>query len=882
MKKSIFYFCFVACLGLLFNLQVSAQNLVANGDLESWTGGEPDGWQKIENISQESNTIHGGSYSAKHTSDQVTKDLQQDITGLQGGTEYNISFWYYDNDPEARTRIWSYWLEGTTTLPDNADELRPSTYSEDNSNWQQFTITLTAPAAADGFRFEVRVYKQDNVWGGSVFYDDFNLTGDIVINPEPSNYPTDFVADANGLSIDLSWTDSEGADLPDAYIIMAGITSNLPVPHDLTPIANDTDLSDGEGALNVPFGLEEAAFTNLDGNTTYYFTIYPYANGGANIDYKNDGTAPAANASTANFVIINSNNFNDNWGDWTPISVIGPQEWDRDNTYGPDGSACARVSGYEGSFVENEDWLISPALNFDNYDNEVIGFDNAKNYDGPDMELRVSTDYDGSGDPNSGTWTTLNYTLSGGSWAWVYSGDIDVSTYNGTEVYLALYFESTNSESATWEVDNIVISGEEDYIPDPEPTNYPTGFTAAEAGTAINLEWIDATGAQLPHKYIIFAGITSSLPVPADGQPVPNDTDLSDGEGALNVSYGTEEATFSALDPGATYYFSIYPYTNSGNLIDYKNDGTAPTAEATTSNTVPVVIESENFDANWGNWTTISVIGDQIWDRDNNYGPDGSPCAKMSGWDGQQSNDNEDWLISPSMNFDNYENEIIVFQNANEYSGLDMELKISTDYDGGGNPGSATWSNLSYTMSSGGFQYVSSGDIDLSGYDGNSVYVAFIFYSTSVESMTWEVDDIVISGEEEFVIKPEPSNYPVDFAADAAGTSVNVTWTDATGIQLPDKYIVLAGTESNLPVPQDGTPIPDDTDLSDGEGALNIAFGTEEAIFAGIDPQTTVYFVIYPYTNLGSYTDYKNDGTAPTANATTGNTITVVIESENF
>ena len=105
-----------AILAILSIGVVNSQNLMINGDLESWTGGDPDGWTKAENITQESTIIHGGSYSAKHTSDEGTKDFQQDVTAVQAGQEYTISYWFLDNDSEARTRMWSYWLSGGSTL----------------------------------------------------------------------------------------------------------------------------------------------------------------------------------------------------------------------------------------------------------------------------------------------------------------------------------------------------------------------------------------------------------------------------------------------------------------------------------------------------------------------------------------------------------------------------------------------------------------------------------------------------------------------------------------------------------------------------------------------------------------------------------------------
>ena len=102
-----------------------AQELVVNGDLEQWDDPmTPTSWDKAENISQESTPVHGGDYAAGHVSADGTKDLQQDITGIIGGTNYTISYYYLDNDAQARTRIWAYWMNGTDYLDDHAEELR--------------------------------------------------------------------------------------------------------------------------------------------------------------------------------------------------------------------------------------------------------------------------------------------------------------------------------------------------------------------------------------------------------------------------------------------------------------------------------------------------------------------------------------------------------------------------------------------------------------------------------------------------------------------------------------------------------------------------------------------------------------------------------------
>ncbi|MBN2174223.1 MAG: choice-of-anchor J domain-containing protein [Bacteroidales bacterium] len=993
--KNAFIFSIAIFISGLLN--VMGQNLVVNGDLESWTGGVPDGWTVYENITQESTNIHGGSYSARHTSADGTMDFQQMITGVQGGADYTISYWFLDNDPEARTRIWSFWMAGTTTLAENADILRPSTYSTDNPDWQHFDVVLTAPENADGFRFEVRVYKQDNIGGGSVFYDDFSLSGDFTINPEPTNYPTGFSATATGLSANLGWTDSQGPDLPDGYIILAGTNPSFSVPVDGTPIADDPDLSDGTGALNVAFGVEEGSFSNLEGNTTYYFIIYPYANSGSNIDYKTNGTAPTAQTTTANINTINSENFEDGTlGTWWQYSVASDHNW-MNGEYS--GNKYATVNGY-GADEASDDWLISPALNLDEYDTEILTFETAKNFDDAieGLEIKISEDYTGSGDPYLANWTVLPATLSAGTYVWTPSGDVDISSFSGQSVYIAFHYMSTGTasgEATVWEVDNILITGEGDIIVDPEPsnyptdfeatagtsfitlnwtdatgtqlpdsyiifagtdetlpvpadgipvlndtdfsdgsgamnvpfgmeqysfsgleaatiyyfsiysytnsgsnvdfktdgtaptanaqtilapepTNYPTAFEAVAVNSSINLSWTDAIGTQLPENYLIFAGTDASLPIPVDGTPIPDDTNLSDGSGALNVAFGVEEASFGNLNPETTYYFSIYSYTNSGVYIDYKTNGTAPTANATTS--YSPIIEFENFDVSWGGWTTISVTGQQVWDRNNTYGLNNTPCARMSGYSGGAI-ENEDWLISPALNLNNYDNAVLTFYNAMSYDGDPLQLKVSTDYTGSGNPNNATWTSLTYNMSPGFFEWAASGEIDISGFSGSAVYVAFQYTSNNTEASTWEVDDILI---EEIVTLPEPTNYPTNFSATATGTTINLSWTDATGTQLPENYLIYAGVNSSLPVPADGTPVPNDTDLSDGSGALNIAYGVETTSFSGLDPATTYYFSIYSYTNSASAIDYKNDGTAPTADATTSNVNIVTIEYENF
>jgi len=456
--KNFYLFLILCCTLFFFNQEVNAQELVLNGNLESWVNNTtPTSWTLCENIFQESGTIHGGTYSARHMSDVSTKKFQQVLTGVIPGTLYTLSYWYYDNDVMARTRIWCYWLSGGNTLPDNQAELRPDTYSIDSPNWIQVTHSLTAPATADGFRFEVRVYQQGGLSGGSVFYDDFSFAAGGSPLPEPTNYPTDFIAEASNLSITLIWTDSEGGQLPQAYLIKASEANDIVAPVDGIPEPDDLDFIDGKGVKNIMQGVQTYTFNNLKPDQQYFFKIYPYTNGGSNINYKTDGTPPSATATTENIILIMFKDFESlTFDPWDTISLASDKGWII-SSYG--GNNYAYINGYQAS-EDCNDWLISPSMDFNAYINETLSFLTATNYTGPALEVKISNDYVTGADPSTATWTSITATLSPGSWTWTPSGNIDISSITGDNVHLAYHYITTLPDAAAWELDDIIITGE--------------------------------------------------------------------------------------------------------------------------------------------------------------------------------------------------------------------------------------------------------------------------------------------------------------------------------------------------------------------------------------------------------------------------------------
>lgn len=152
------------------------QEVLVNGSFDSWDDANtPTGFTHIESIDQESGDFHSGPFSAKHTGG--TSDLGQLITGIVPGTSYTLTLWY---KVEAGTgdgddaRIWSKWsTDGTYDNTTDADVLQGpgNAYFDNNGNvWTEYSVTVTAPAAANEFYFEVRTYS-----GAIVYWDDLSF-----------------------------------------------------------------------------------------------------------------------------------------------------------------------------------------------------------------------------------------------------------------------------------------------------------------------------------------------------------------------------------------------------------------------------------------------------------------------------------------------------------------------------------------------------------------------------------------------------------------------------------------------------------------------------------------------------------------------------------
>ncbi len=110
----------------------------------------------------------------------------------------------------------------------------------------------------------------------------------------------------------------------------------------------------------------------------------------------------------------------------------------------------------------------------------------------------------------------------------------------------------------------------------------------------------------------------------------------------------------------------------------------------------------------------------------------------------------------------------------------------------------------------------------------------------------------------------EPTNHVTSFASSSVTNSTaTLTWTDATGATVPNRYLIKGSTVSFADI----TDPSDATEEADSELVKNIDAEVQTLSFEDLEPNTTYFFQIYPFTCTSP--DYKTDGTIPQVSFTT-------------
>ena len=252
-----------------------------------------------------------------------------------------------------------------------------------------------------------------------------------------------------------------------------------------------------------------------------------------------------------------------------------------------------------------------------------------------------------------------------------------------------------------------------------------------------------------------------------------------------------------------------------------------------------VTIFEQDWEGELNGWTFVTVEGSKPWVISQYQG---NHYAYGNGYNGGV---NEQWCISPAFSLNVYSNASLTFRNAKNYTGPDMELFFSNDYDGS-DPTSATWVALEYNKSTGSFAWAESGSIDLASFAGDECYIGFKYTSTETEAAAWEVDDVTLMG---FTTDPYLTVTPASLSG--------FTHIVGEGPSASQTFVLTAGNIS--PAPGGTTGSINVSVFSPFEISLDDEDYGDEIFFEDItNLEPTTIYVRMNGTEVGQYTETVN------------------------
>jgi hypothetical protein len=149
-------------------------------------------------------------------------------------------------------------------------------------------------------------------------------------------------------------------------------------------------------------------------------------------------------------------------GKFQIYSLVGSKLW-FSSSYG------AQVSGFNnGAAQDEDDYLISPSLNFNDRQKVIMNLDwccNFFSFGNSSFEILISTTYE-NGNPNPDDWTKLWEVAADHTSSWTFVNlELDLSEYIGNNnVHVAFRYYSNTTAAATAEVKNLLIHEPEEEI----------------------------------------------------------------------------------------------------------------------------------------------------------------------------------------------------------------------------------------------------------------------------------------------------------------------------------------------------------------------------------------------------------------------------------
>ncbi len=469
-----------------------------------------------------------------------------------------------------------------------------------------------------------------------------------------------------------------------------------------------------------------------------------------------------------------SQSFASEFGTYMTYDVLGLQSWEIDFQTA---KMTGHVGGNPGENYANEDWLISSPV-------AITGVDDAKmtmSYIGryftsinEEVTVWASTNYTWGSDPSMASWTQVPATLvEGSNWNDFITVELSLTEYVGQTITVAVKYTSTDSKAGTMEIQSITIEEGSGVTP-PTPPTPGQGEGSGTADDPYNV----AAGISLQgqnvnawvHGYIVGAvksgqehnTVTSNddidwsapfgratnvliaddascheianclivkMPSGSVLRSQVNLVDHPDNLGKQLTVFGTLKNAFgqSGLDS---------PGTESDFVLEGGDTPTPP--EPGTG------IFSETFENGQGDFVIKDVSLPSgltyVWTHVSNY-----KCMKANAYyNGAKAA--ESWLVSPYIDLTSVSSATLTFDHAANFASPQgyFFVMVSTDYTG--DVTTARWTELdvnAWPDHNSNWAFVTA-TLDLSGYVGQNVTIAFKYTSTDDHCGAWEVKNVVV------------------------------------------------------------------------------------------------------------------------------------------
>lgn len=557
-------------------------------------------------------------------------------------------------------------------------------------------------------------------------------------------------------TIDLAWTDSAageaGYELWRKTVIDGSWQIYKPA------LAADT----------VSFGD-----TMLSEGTEYSYKVRAYSAAGLSA-FSNELTVTTPTASTP---LVFGEDFNPGtFGQFSTVNVTSSADWHMYEY--PSGSSewFARMNGY-GADMESDDWLISPALNLYAYTGEYIKADLAYNYGGPEIQVLFSDNYDPEvhTDPSDAHWTVLPAAMpSQGSYTFETTGKLDfnLAQENFDNDTFGSFTPYSVASNANWTIQE--KAGKKGAMANGFGADGPSDdwiispALGVGAGSEIEIAF------SLYRKY---GGPELQVMVSTDytgtGDPnlavwtsyfIPHD-DIYDAWKTVSLTHGfaSDATAFVAFR-----YTSTGTASGHGSLIGVDDVVIQPTAARVAFRYLSTgtggghgrVWEVDNFEFRGSRvtyavedfnqekisdtvFTSYSAASSADWIIEERAGQKGA-VANGFGADGPS----DDWLISPALLLAPEECAELVFDHYRNYDGPQLQVMVSSDYDGSSDPTDPSFTWDAYAIGHSDIKNIwAARTVDLCSYSGR-VFVAFRYTSTGTgpgEGARMGVDNVMVA-----------------------------------------------------------------------------------------------------------------------------------------